>query len=99
MRPPTRAWDELVGNPNHHVMTSQEMAPVRTASSSQSGDYLRVYGSLTDCRGYIDAEDEGCHEIEERRPEHSDTRGQNPSRNQGSKRVGRVMKPVHEIKP
>src|SRR5467141_410251 len=43
MRPPTRAWDELVGNPNHHVMTSQEMAPVRTASSSQA---VTIFGSI-----------------------------------------------------
>src|SRR5205807_6823731 len=26
MRPPTNAWDELVGSPNHHVRRSQERA-------------------------------------------------------------------------
>src|SRR5207249_9487106 len=43
IRPPTKAWDELVGSPNHQVMTSQDMAPVRTASSSQA---VTVLGSM-----------------------------------------------------
>src|SRR5438552_15251908 len=43
IRPPTRACDELVGRPNHHVMTSQDMAPVRTARSSQA---VTIFGSM-----------------------------------------------------
>src|SRR6267143_1877146 len=43
MRPPTKAWDELVGSPNHQVMTSQEIAPVRTARSSQA---VTIFGSM-----------------------------------------------------
>src|SRR6266704_5073181 len=43
IRPPTKAWDELVGSPNHQVMTSQDIAPVRTASSSQA---VTIFGSM-----------------------------------------------------
>src|SRR6266852_1282213 len=43
MRPPTSAWEGLVGSPNHQVMTSQEIAPVRTARSNQA---VTIFGSI-----------------------------------------------------
>src|SRR6266540_7501079 len=43
MRPPTKAWDELVGRPNHHVVTSHAIAPVRTARSNQA---VTIFGSM-----------------------------------------------------
>src|SRR6267378_3139309 len=43
MRPPTRACDELVGSPNHQVIISQEIAPVRTARSSHA---VTIFGSI-----------------------------------------------------
>src|SRR5712692_821269 len=43
MRPPTRAWEELVGRPNHHVMTSQAIAPRRVARRSHA---VTMLGSM-----------------------------------------------------
>src|SRR2546428_13692065 len=43
MRPLTKAWDELVGRPNHHVMTSHAIAPVRTARSNQA---VTIFGVM-----------------------------------------------------
>src|SRR6266571_966519 len=41
--PPTRAWEELVGSPKYHVITSQEIEPVRTAISRNG---VTIFGSI-----------------------------------------------------
>jgi len=42
--PPTRAWDEDVGNPKYHVMMSQAIAPISPANTTAS---VKTFGSTT----------------------------------------------------
>src|SRR5207237_1568241 len=41
--PPNRAWDELVGRPNHQVMISHAIAPIRVDRRSQA---VTIAGSI-----------------------------------------------------